>query len=703
TAQFPPAPIINDEGGPVSITGVVTYTNPFFTMGVAAPVVILEDQAGFVDRDEGYIFPVESQALGQITSDFYTSPFSYSVALPLEPQGGWRDVDNDQDAEVGVQVFAVAYWTNTFGDPFLEERDLGGGGWSTAYASTRISDDPDLEGEIAGGWLLVYAPDDAQGFPADFGPDGMLFTEDDPLVTLPAGYTLVNLDSSPFTFDRSRHPRIDLLEPSGAALVDYSELSYADAFDALVDQLSREYAFTEYKNIDWEALRAQFRPEFVRADDSGNAQLYRRALRDFAWSIPDGHVAGPFLQEEFSQNVVGGLGMAVVELTDGRILVNYLLPGGPAAAAGIALGAELLAVNGTPVLQAVADTVAYTAPFSTPHVERLNQLIFLTRFPLNTPVAITYQNPGSSSAQTAPLVATFEQDSFFFALGDLLPTGFELPLDYELLEERGYAYVQIYSFSDNEVLSVQLWERLMRNLQDEEVPGLIIDMRQNGGGSGFLAASLAAYFFDEPLDLGNVSYYDEDRGEFYADPDTRREFLLAPEELRYDGELVVIVGPNCASACEFFSHYLTLNGRATVVGHYPTAGLGGSIDQVAMPEDETFTFTQGRAMNSAGEIHIEGKGVAPDVLVPITEAEVLGEADVLLDTAVTQLDLLLGGAVIVDGGAIAVGDSLSGELPPATRIRYTLQAPAGVVLNIYLSGETAAGAELDTVLTVYDA
>lgn len=87
----------DDEGGPVAITGLVTYTNPFFTLGVAAPVVILEDQAGFVDRDKNYIFPVESQTLGQITSDFYTSPFSYSIALPIEPQGAWRDVDFDDE------------------------------------------------------------------------------------------------------------------------------------------------------------------------------------------------------------------------------------------------------------------------------------------------------------------------------------------------------------------------------------------------------------------------------------------------------------------------------------------------------------------------------------------------------------------------------------------------------------------------------
>ncbi|MEZ4642288.1 MAG: S41 family peptidase, partial [Chloroflexota bacterium] len=699
-AQFPPAAIVNDEGGPVAITGVVTYTNPFFTLGVAAPVVILEDQAGFVDRDENYIMPVASQALGQITSDFYTSPFTYSLALPLEPQGAWRDVDNDEDSETGVQVFAIAYWTNTFGDPFLEERDLGGGGWSTAYASTVTSDDPEKEREISGGWLLVYALDDQQGFPSDFGEDGLLFSDDDPLITLPTGYTLVNLDTSPFTFDRSRHPHIDLLEPDSAALVDYSDLDYSDAFNALVDQLSNEYAFTEYKNIDWEALRAEFGPLFVTADATNDEDLYLRALRDFSWSIPDGHVAGPFLQDEFSYNAVGGIGMAVRELDDGRVIANFILEDGPAADAGIALGAEILALNGTPISEAISETIAYTAPFSTEHVRRLNQLIFVTRFPLNTPVAVTYQNPGSSNAATVALTAAFEQDSFYFALGDLVPTGFELPLEYELLDS-GYTYVKVYSFSDNELLTIQLWERLMRNLQDEGVPGLIIDMRENGGGSGFLASSMAAYFFQETLPLGYTSYYDKERGEFYFDPDSMQEFILPPAELRYDGQLAVIVGPNCASACEFFSYYLTLQDRAAIVGHYPTAGLGGSIDQVAMPEGETFTFTQGRAMNADGEIHIEGKGVPPTVRVPVTATAVLGEDDVLLETAVAYLDQLFGGGAI-DGGSIAIGDAISGDITPGLRIQYTLELATGDQVNIYLSGTTAAGEELDTMLYVYD-
>jgi len=69
---IPPAEIVNDEGGPVFVTGEVAYTDGYFTAGVSEPIIILEDQAGFVDRDFGYIMPEESQVLAEITSDFFT-------------------------------------------------------------------------------------------------------------------------------------------------------------------------------------------------------------------------------------------------------------------------------------------------------------------------------------------------------------------------------------------------------------------------------------------------------------------------------------------------------------------------------------------------------------------------------------------------------------------------------------------------------
>ena len=691
----PPAEIVNDEGGPVGITGEVTYTNPFFNVGVAAPVVILEDQAGFVDRDENYLFPVESQALGQITSDFYTSPFNYSIALPIAPKGGVRDVDNDGEEDIGVQVFAVAYWNNVFGDPFLEERDLGGGGWSTAYASTIISDDPELEREIVGGTFLVYAQDGQQGFPNGFGEDGLLFTEDDPIVTLPQGYTIVNMDTEPFTFDRSRNPVIDLIEPEGAALVDYSDLSYTEAFDALVDQLKNEYAFTEYKGIDWEALRDEFHPRFQVADAAGDEMEYLRALRDFAWQIPDGHISGPFISEDFRAAAIGGIGIAIRELTDGRVLVNFLLEDGPAAEAGMELRTEILAMNGQPISDYLDSTVSYFAPYSTPHSQRLDQLLFATRFPVGTEVEVTFQNPGGSE-QTVMLTAVGEVDSFNFWLEDETRDGFELPLEYDYLADEGVGYVQIFSFFDNDLLTIQLWERMIQEMNENSVGTIIIDMRKNGGGRGFLADQMAAYFFNEPLVTGNTGFYDEDRGEFYTNPEYEDAFFLPSEEFRYDGEIVVLVGPDCASACEFFSYDLTLEDRATIIGMYPTAGLGGSVDDVAMPADETFRFTQGRAVDPDGNIHIEGIGVVPDIVVPLTEETLFSEGDPVLEAAFAFIH---GEATPVsEGESLVLGDSVTAVLDPNSTTRYTVTLNAGEVVGLILESSS----DQLFVLTVYD-
>ena len=97
---------------------------------------------------------------------------------------------------------------------------------------------------------------------------------------MPQGYTVVNLDTQPFSLDRSRYQTVDLIEPDFAALTDYSGLGYAAAFDALIEKLRHEYAFTDYKGIDWDTLAAQYRPLMVHAEADKSRSDYLRALRD---------------------------------------------------------------------------------------------------------------------------------------------------------------------------------------------------------------------------------------------------------------------------------------------------------------------------------------------------------------------------------------------------------------------------------------
>ena len=701
------ARIINEEGGPVALSGQLHYSNAFFASGVDDPLIILEDQAGFVDRDPSFVIPLESQVPAQITSDFFTSPISYSLSLPRAPIGSLRDVDNDGEVDSGVMVFAVAHWTNIFGGPLLDQCDQRGGGWSTAYASTRASDDPDARHEIIGGKFIIYAPEAGQGFPAGLGDDGLLFTQDDPIVSVPPGYTVVDMDETPFVFDRAARPVIDLIEPDAAAMHDFSALSYSDAFRAMVDLFRREYAYTALYELDWDALEAKYASRFADADAAEDAEskaAYALALRDFIWEIPDGHVSMPLapLSERFRDETDGGLGLSLTELDDGRVVVSYLMEGGPAADAGIELGAEILAWDGGALEEALEREFVWAhQALATAHAKRLQQLRYVTRFPLGADVAVSFRNPESQAEQTADLGvirerASFNQSSFFAGID-----GDELPIEWRILPS-GYGYVAIYAFSDDERLTATLWDRMIGSFIEADVPGIIIDLRYNSGGSGYLADQLAAYFFQEAHTLGYAEFYNAASGEFTLSsrPD---EFCLPPEDMRYQGEVAVITAPGCLSACEFFAYNLTINERAAIISHYPTGGLGGAVDDFRMPDDIDIRFTVTRQLDPDQNIHIEAQGVAPTVLVPVTYESLFDEGDTLLQAAQDHLTAQIIGEVI-DGGELSLGIGSTeilahGAVGPDQRVRYRVTLPANRVVSVFLSGDEA---EIDTVLGIYD-
>ncbi|HLA08105.1 MAG TPA: S41 family peptidase [Anaerolineales bacterium] len=647
-----PEPVAQSTG-PTLVTGSVTYTNTFFTLGVAEPIIILEDQGGFVTRDRKFLIPVESQVIGQITSDFYSSPFTYSLSLPEKPNGTRHDVDQDGDQDAGVMVFAVAYWTNTWGDPYLERRDQGGGGWSSAYASTKVSDDSDSLYEIYGGKYLVYAPDARQQFPSGFGDDRKLFTDDDPIMDIPAGWSVIDLDQSPFAIDRSENPTLDLYEPEDTVVDDFSGLSYTEAFDKMLEKFKNEYAFTEIKEIDWDAKGAEFGPAFEEAEKKKDSHAYALALRDFLWSIPDTHVGfdQTALNDDFSKETTGGLGFAMRETDDGRVIANFILEGGPAAEAGMAWGAEILALDGKSVGDVVAATVPWSSPFSNPEIKGLQQLRYATRFKMDKEtVGVTFKNPDGNE-QTADLKVVNEIDSFSFASFRAGVDAEALPVEFDILPS-GYGYIKISSFSDNDRLSILVWERAIQYFKDNQVPGIILDLRNNGGGSGWLADQMAAYFFNEEIVVGQTASYDDSTGEFFIDPDYEKKMYPPRAELQFDGPVVVMVGPNCASACEFFSYNMTINDRASVVGQYPSEGAGGSVEGFYMPEGTYVQLTIGRAMDADGNIHLEGRGVVPDVRVPVTLETLQRQAggeDVILEAAEKVISQPQGAGVVPSG------------------------------------------------------
>jgi len=621
-------PDTSAENEPILVTGTIPFTSPFFLETASEPFVLLEDQAGFMARDKEFIFSLPSQSIGPVWQ-IDEKTMEFSLSLPSVPQATLLDVDNNGNEDKGVMIFQVAFWSNTWGGPFLEERE--GSGWSGSYTSALT--DPERDGEIYGGTLLIWAPDDQQSFPTGFGSDNLLFTEDDPVEPVPSGYSVVDLNSDPFTIYKEAHIVLELVE-GALELKDYSAMTRVEAFDTMFERMRVEYPFTQDKGIDWDALYTEYAPQI---QSTRSSYAFYQVMLEFIQQIPDGHIGLGFnddaIQYLYETNG-GSLGMILAELSDGRVIVTRVFPGYAAAAAGIEVGAEIIRWDDQPIQQAIDQVNPLFGPYSTQQVKRFEQLVFLTRVPPETRVSVSFRNPGESETEEI-MTATIEFDSLFEWLPYLTEDPISLPVTAEILD-KNIAYMKINSFSGDTNLMAQTYEHYIESIINVGANGLILDMRVNSGGFAGIAMNFAEYFIDQEIEVSRHAYYNYDLGEFEFGDEPA---TLKPAPLYYDGPIVILVSPFCASACEGFSYWLSLDHRATIVGHAGTAGAYGSVGlgQYKLPGDLDLQFPTGRPETMDGQLLIEGTGVLPDVVVPVTYESALGLEDPVLLKAIEIL------------------------------------------------------------------
>ncbi len=652
--QLPGGAAIPNRNEPVKITGIAEITFPLFESYIVEPYVLLEDEAGFVNRDYGFELAPENQVMGPLRKDS-DGQYQYTLHLPAQPVGTLVDVSRSGRPQ--VMVFAVAVQANLIGDPFLDRSEFRG--WSTTWSSARI--DSENQDEIKGGALLVWAPDGAQEFPAGFGDDGLLFTSDDPLAPVPAGYTIIDMEQQPFRFYKEPNPQLTLYE-GDVAVKDYSTMTYTEAFDALIKKARVEYPFTEAKAVDWDAIYAGLAPRIAAAELKADPLGFYLAIRDFTWAIPDGHIGasgddgGRFMAE-----VGGGVGLGLTQLDNGSVIAGYVTDVSAAARAGILRGAEIFEYGDKPVAAAAAAVIPWSSPFSTAHTRSLQQFRYLTRGALGANVAVVWRNPGADEKQAAVLVYGDERESFYaLSFSNGVERGAP-PVTYRVIpgadlpaggvpfastqsgsqidaRQTGIGYIKISDLADDLNLTVRLFARAVSFFRDEEVPAIIVDLRQNSGGSP-MGAGLAGYFTKDEVELSRSYYYSERTGKFetYGPPAT-----IEPDAtLHYPGRLVVLVGPACASACEDVAWVLRQLPQTIVLGQYPTAGMMGEVGrgQYRLPADIQLQIPTGMDRDMQGEILIEGVGVVPDLKVPVDMASALSGKDAVLDGALEALTL----------------------------------------------------------------
>ncbi|MCR6720656.1 MAG: carboxy terminal-processing peptidase [Chitinophagaceae bacterium] len=151
-------------------------------------------------------------------------------------------------------------------------------------------------------------------------------------------------------------------------------------------------------------------------------------------------------------------------------------------------------------------------------------------------------------------------------------------------------------------------------LKEENVDGIVIDLRNNGGGSLYDVVQMAGLFIDEgPI----VQVKDKDnRPQVLRDKD---------KSVLYNGPLAVMVNEFSASASEIFAAAIQDYGRGVVIGSTSTYGKGTVQRNIGLDSEKGFSMSNadlGTVKLTLQKFYrINGgstqlRGVNPDVVLP---------------------------------------------------------------------------------------
>lgn len=156
-------------------------------------------------------------------------------------------------------------------------------------------------------------------------------------------------------------------------------------------------------------------------------------------------------------------------------------------------------------------------------------------------------------------------------------------------------------------------KRLLSELQRENIDGLILDLRNNGGGSLVEATLLTDLFIDRGVVVQIKA------------PDGRISLQnRALQGARYKGPLIVLVNRLSASASEIFAGAIQDYGRGLIVG---SRSFGkGTVQNVSQVKLGQLKFTESKFYRVSGD-STQHRGVVPDIRFPsLIDEEEVGES-----------------------------------------------------------------------------
>ncbi|MCA1920684.1 carboxy terminal-processing peptidase, partial [Buttiauxella noackiae] len=353
-----------------------------------------------------------------------------------------------------------------------------------------------------------------------------------------------------------------------------------------------------------ETLTKRYQFAIRRLAQSNSEDVFSLAMTAFAHEIdPHTNYLSPRNTEQFNTEMslsLEGIG-AVLQMDDDYTVINSMVAGGPAAKSKtITVGDRIVGVGQTG--KPMVDVIGW----------RLDDVVALIKGPKGSKVRLEIL-PAGKGTKTRVVTLTRER----IRLED---RAVKLTIKSVGKDKVGVLDIPGFYVGLTDDVKVQL-----QKMEKQNVKGVIIDLRSNGGGALTEAVSLSGLF----IPSGPVVQVRDNNGKVREDSDT-------DGVVYYKGPLVVMVDRFSASASEIFAAAMQDYGRALIVGE-PTFGKGTVqqyrslnriYDQMLRPEwpalgSVQYTIQKFYRINGGST---QRKGVTPDIMMPTgTEETETGE------------------------------------------------------------------------------
>ena len=275
----------------------------------------------------------------------------------------------------------------------------------------------------------------------------------------------------------------------------------------------------------------------------------------------------------------GGIGAVVsLDRARGEATIDRVLPGSPAARAGLARGDAIVAVDGRAVRElgdgaALRDVLR--GKIGTPVTLAYHK--YVGTFPIHDTVATFHE--GATTSVTLVRAAVRDPEVTTERFGDI-----------------GYLALSRFGDRAGDELAAAL-----RDFKADGVRGIVLDLRANGGGYGDEATAVASLF----LPSGPV-FTTRERG---GTPTVAR----ATGTPIWTGPLAVLVDGDTASAAEIVAGAIQDDAAGTLVGAR-TFGKGVVQSVFPLPDGSAVKLTTARYTTPKGR-DIDRVGILPDIAV----------------------------------------------------------------------------------------